>query len=250
MILRVRPHVGGRRQPVRHVEKGRHGRNVPDVAIGKAGLAKSCAVGLLDLVGRLGQLDGEIEHRLPARLKLGSAIVLGNDLAELGVARAKAHRRTMGRKAIVAMIDGAHGHRDHLALELGEPAFAKHEIVGHVDEGSQLAGIKGIGLEHIGHKAELLLALGEIAFKELVARILGAEVERCHTIAIGHGPTPVLSGLGGSVQFSQSGLKAKGARNAERNKKKRGVLAQLAQEAPVPERGKRGERGKGMAGAY
>src|SRR5712691_2892194 len=62
VIDAVRPHVGRGRDPVRHVEEAGDRRNVPDVAVGKFGLAKAFAVRFRDLPGLGGQLFGEIEH--------------------------------------------------------------------------------------------------------------------------------------------------------------------------------------------
>src|SRR5437762_11863912 len=58
MVDLIGSHVGRRRHAVRHIEEGGDRRNVPDVAIGEAGLAQARAIVVLDRP-RLGrELDG------------------------------------------------------------------------------------------------------------------------------------------------------------------------------------------------
>ena len=50
---RLRAHIGGGGEPVRHIEERREGGDIPDVAAGEPKLAQKIAVGVLDLVRRL-----------------------------------------------------------------------------------------------------------------------------------------------------------------------------------------------------
>ena len=65
----------------------------------------------------------------------------------------------------MAVIDRAHRDRDHLAFELRKTAFAKHEVVRHIDERFQFLVVERIRLEDVGYKAELFLAGAEIIAK-------------------------------------------------------------------------------------
>src|ERR1700693_3184829 len=62
VIDRVRPHIGGGGDAVRHVEEAGHRRNVPDIAVGKSGAAQPLAIGFFHAPGRGGELDREVEH--------------------------------------------------------------------------------------------------------------------------------------------------------------------------------------------
>src|SRR5665213_3175062 len=62
VIDRVRPHVGGGSDAVRHVEEAGDRRNVPDIAVEKSGAPQPLAVSFLHARRRSGELDREVEH--------------------------------------------------------------------------------------------------------------------------------------------------------------------------------------------
>ena len=68
----------------------------------------------------------------------------------------------MRDQTIIAVVLRRHRDRDHLAFEFAQAGRRQHQIVVHGDEGGELRHVEGIGLEHVGHEAQLFLALGEI----------------------------------------------------------------------------------------
>ena len=76
-------------------------------------------------------------------------------------------------QAIEAAVVRRHRDRDHLALELAQARRRQHQVVIHRDEGFELRHVEGIGLQHVRHEAELLLAFGEIGRHRFVERDLG-----------------------------------------------------------------------------
>ena len=162
MIHAVRPHVGGRGDAVAHVVEARDRGDVPDVALAEARLAQRLAICLLDRPGLGGELGREIEHGALALAQPRGAIVHHHQFAQRRIAGQRAHRGAMRHQAVVAAVHRRHRDRDHLALELGQARRRQHQVVVHADEGFELGVVEGVGRQHVGHEAELLLALGEI----------------------------------------------------------------------------------------
>jgi hypothetical protein len=61
-----------------------------------------------------------------------------------------------------------------------------HQLVGHQHEGLELGAVEGVGAEHVGHEAELLLALGEVLGDFRVQAILRSRIERHQLGLAGH----------------------------------------------------------------
>ena len=68
-------------------------------------MAQRLPVRLDDGVRALSQLDDEIQHRGALLIEPGGPPVLGDRLAEAGVAGELAYRGAMGRQAVMAVID-------------------------------------------------------------------------------------------------------------------------------------------------
>ncbi len=93
VIVRVRPHVGGRRDAVRHVEEADHRRDVPDIAFGKACAAQAASRSASStLAGRAVSFDGEIEHGALALGNAGGAIIHAPSARRAADCRNTAHR--------------------------------------------------------------------------------------------------------------------------------------------------------------
>src|SRR5262245_26798392 len=82
VIGAVRPHVGRRCKPIRHVVEGRDGSDVPDVAIGEADATQALAVLLFDFPRLRRELDREIEHGALALVETRGAIVHHHHLTQ------------------------------------------------------------------------------------------------------------------------------------------------------------------------
>ena len=95
----------------------------------------------------------------------------------------------MGHLAVEAAVGGGDGDGDHLALQLGEAAVGQHQVVVERGEGVELVDVEGIGLEHVGHEAELLLADAEILRRRLRQRVGHGQVERGRGL-LGQGGSP------------------------------------------------------------
>ena len=134
--------------------------------------------------GRGRELDREIEHGALALVQPRHAIVHHHLLAEQRIAGILPHRGAVRGEAVVAAVLRRHRDRDHLALELGKPALAQHQVVVHGDEGFELRHVEGIGQQHVGHEAEFVLAFLEIGGhggRELRRR----QIERDHRRVVG-----------------------------------------------------------------
>src|SRR5262249_47467041 len=82
MIGAVRPHVGRRCKPIRHVVEGCDGSDVPDVAIGEADATQALAVLLFNFPRLDRELDREIEHGALAPVETRGSIVHHHHLAQ------------------------------------------------------------------------------------------------------------------------------------------------------------------------
>ena len=133
---------------------------------------------LLDRPGLGGELHREVEHGALALAQPRGAVVHHHQFAQRRIARQRAHRGAMRHQAVVAAVLRRHRDRDHLALELGQAGRRQHQVVVHGDEGFELGVVEGVGLQHVGHEAELLLALGEIGLHA------GDSVPRCSVSAV------------------------------------------------------------------
>src|SRR5262249_57232843 len=91
VIGAVRPHVGRRCKPIRHVVEGRDGSDVPDVAIGETDTTQTLAVLLFDFPRLDRELDREIEHGALALVETCGSIVHHHHLAQKWTAEL-AHR--------------------------------------------------------------------------------------------------------------------------------------------------------------
>nr|ADI21652.1 hypothetical protein [uncultured Rhizobium sp. HF0130_09F11]ADI22580.1 hypothetical protein [uncultured Rhizobium sp. HF0500_10F10] len=118
MIVVVGAHVGDRGDAVGHGEKRRHRGDVENAPVGIARVAQHLPVGLDDGVRALGQLDDEIQHRGALVVEPGGPPVLGNRLAEAGIAGELACGGAMGGQAIMAVIDRGNDDGDDLAVQL------------------------------------------------------------------------------------------------------------------------------------
>src|SRR5262245_5958237 len=188
VIHGIWPHVGGRGNTVRHVEEPRHRRDIPDVALGKSSAAQALAIRFLDRP-RLGrELCGKIQHGALARRQARGAIVHHHLLAQQRIARERPHGGAVRHQAIVAAVHRRDRDRDHLALELRQTRGRQHQVVVHGDERLELGHVERIGIQHVGHEAELLLALLEIGLHGWAQR-RRRQVERDDRGIIGGGPT-------------------------------------------------------------
>ena len=123
---------------------------------------KRLAVLFLDQPRLGGELDGEIEHGAFALRQPRRAVIHRHQFAEHRIAGQLAHGGAVGDQTIIAAVLRRDRDRDHFALELAQARRRQHQIVVHGDEGRELAHVEGVGLEHVGHEAELFLAFGEI----------------------------------------------------------------------------------------
>ena len=73
---------------------------------------------VVDGVRALGDLDGEIEHRLLPRLKVGLAMIDRDLIGDQRVLGADAEDRAVSDDAILAIVDPRGRDHDHLALGL------------------------------------------------------------------------------------------------------------------------------------
>src|SRR3990167_4933894 len=189
IILAIRFFCGRAGDAVRHGEEARDRRDVPDVALGEACRAQGLAIVLLDQPGRLGELPAEIEHGARAPVEFRRAIVGDQRFGQHRIARQPPHGGAVRDQAIVTVISAGHDHGDYFPLELRESRGREHQVVGHGDERLELGEIEGIGVQHVGHEPELLLALGEIGLHRLVERP-GRELQRHYSplrrLVLGH----------------------------------------------------------------
>src|SRR5215472_7775957 len=185
MVDRIRPHVRGARDPVRHVEEARDRGDVPDVARREPGLAQRRAVRLLDRPRFGRELDGEIEHGALARREPRRPKIHHHQLAQHRVLAQSAHRGAVRRQAVVAAVHRRHRDRDHLALELGKAGGREHEIVVHGDERLELAHVERVSAQHVGHEAELLLAFLEVGCHGIARRRLLEAERRDEDVVVG-----------------------------------------------------------------
>jgi len=186
VVLGVRHHVDRRGDAVRHVEEADDVGEVEEVLVAEPVLLQRLAVGIVDQVRRQGELPGEVEQRALARRQLGHAIVHHQHLAELGILGEAAHRLAVRNQAVVAAVGGGDDDSHHLALQLGEPGLAKHQVVVERDEGAQLLRPQRIALQHVRHQAELLAAEVVVLAQVGIERRLRRDLQAHHTFGLRH----------------------------------------------------------------
>src|SRR6476620_6578850 len=74
MVLAVGTHISRGSHPVGHVIESGDGSDIPDLPTGESAFPQALSIGLLDLVGLLGELYREVEHRFLARRQVGRPV--------------------------------------------------------------------------------------------------------------------------------------------------------------------------------
>jgi len=130
-------------------------------------------IGVVDLVGVLAHLHGEVEHGPLPGADVCLAVVHGHLVGDERLFLVDAQDCAMRHHAIQALIGGAGGGDDHLALALGQAAFLfEHERIVVRKEGAPFRRAAGKREEHVGDEPCLLLH-----FKNPRADVLGQGVQ-------------------------------------------------------------------------
>jgi hypothetical protein len=114
-------------------------------------------VRVVDRVRTLGDLGGEIEHRLVPRREISLAIIDGDLIGDQRILGADAQDRAMGDDAILAVVDTRRRHHNHLALGFAQAAGLFHQRVMIGKEGAELVRPPRERKKDIGDKARLFL---------------------------------------------------------------------------------------------
>ena len=99
-----------------------------------------------------------------------------------------ADRGAMGGQAVEALVDRGHRDGDQLAFELAQIGAGEHQVIVEGDKGLEFFIVEGIGLEHVRHHAELVLAFGEICGHLGTQRCFLFQVERGRGLLRGFHP--------------------------------------------------------------
>ena len=185
MILVIWAHICGGGHTVGHVVKACDIGNVPDVAVRKAYGAQGLAVGLNDCVTGDSDFLGEGEHRGLAGVKIGGTPVHHQHFTKHWITRELANSLAMSCEAVKAFVDRGHRDGDHLALKLAQAALGEHQVIVERCEGVELVDVKGIGLQHVWHEAELVLTDIKVFLRLVRERIKHRKV-KCSRLFMAH----------------------------------------------------------------
>ena len=142
-------------QPVREIEEGGDGADVPDGTAAEPVGLQALEIVLVDPLGRLRQVDGEIQHRAVGRVDVGSPVVRGHLLGQLWVLGVDAQQCAVGHDAVETVVDAADSHDDQLYLLASQfGGIEQGVVVG--DERPELLGPVGHRPEDVGRKARSL----------------------------------------------------------------------------------------------
>ena len=159
--LVVRPDGEGVGEPVGHREQGGDCGDVPGVFVRKAMTFQRSVILFLDVVRALGDLDGEVEHRLLPRRQVGLAMIDGDLVGDERILGADAQDRAMGDDAILAVVEAGRGDYDHLTLGFAQVPRLFHQRVMIGEEGAELVRPARQREKDIGDESGLLLNRGD-----------------------------------------------------------------------------------------
>src|SRR5215218_9892563 len=91
-------------QTVRHREESRDGRDVPNLVIAEAVLAKHHAISLTHLLSPLRDLHGKIKHGSLSRRDVRLPVVARDLIGDQGGFGANTQDRTMGNDTVLALV--------------------------------------------------------------------------------------------------------------------------------------------------
>ncbi|MCY1543482.1 hypothetical protein D9M68_793020 [compost metagenome] len=154
-------------------------------------------IGVVDLVRGQADLHREVEHGALARADLGLAVVHRHLVGHQRLFLVDAQDRAVRHHAVETVVGGAGGGDDHLAIALGEAAFAtcgfgRHQRIVVGEEGTPLGRAARQRQEHVGHEAGFFLHLQDLGLEVLRQ---GVEVGQ-GVAGIAHGLSPVSFLLG------------------------------------------------------
>ncbi|CAN3975911.1 S-methyl-5-thioribose-1-phosphate isomerase, partial [Dysosmobacter welbionis] len=150
----------GRNPAVGVVEEAGHKGGLQDLVVVEARLAQVLDLGLVDLVGVLGDIPGILAQGilLLRQQILGGAEVVAELIHQHGILGIAPQRIAVGGQAVGAAVDGGDYHADHLFVRVGEVAGVRVEQGSlEVQEADVLGCVQRQDLEQVVDKAPVLL---------------------------------------------------------------------------------------------
>src|SRR5690606_26596089 len=160
---------------------------------------------------------GDVGLAVIARHLVGKQRVLGPD----------AQDRAMGDDTVLALVGGAGGHDDHLALGLGQRPGFVHQCIMICKEGTELVRPVRKHQEHVRHKAGFLLHRQD-AVANILRQLLDLRYRKAADGMVRHG---------GSSYYGITASIRKGPRRAQaepRRSRKASAVSARAASTPMP----------------
>lgn len=186
MKLGVRSHVRELGHPVREIEEGGDGADVPDFAPSEpVGLQLREVLGF-DAPGSLGQLHREIQHGAVTVVDVRRAMVRNQLVREEGILPVDPNERPVGNVAVVAVVGPADRHNDHFDLQSRQLGMLDEGVV-VLEERPEVRRSIPVGEEHVRGKPRSFGLVFDALAEVLGEVLLGRDRKPRHRLDVGHG---------------------------------------------------------------